>query len=709
MQETTAPGGIPLPGSLPGTEREGLAGYAATSPLPGAAPGAASWAGRLAAWTERHPRVPLLLAAVVALAARVFLVVRTQAMIDGDEALVGIQAERILHGELPTYFYAQPYMGSLEAYLAAALFRVFGPSSWALRAVPILLSLALVYLTWRLARALLSPPDPLPPPERESGDGVASEGRVAGATADADEQASPPHVEPARYGALLAGLAAFVAAAPPLYDAVAELRTWGGQIEIYVVTLALLLCTVELARRLRAGAGAFELARRWAVLGFFAGLGIWINPLVSYALAACALWLLPPLIERVAPGTWRRALARVARVANMGDRGRARGERGRVQHAPTSDADEPSPPVVGADTSRPRRTGLVSLLALLPGLVIGGLPAWLYALAHGGENLLIYVSQPSVSPTVSGAAQHGRLFLGAAITARYFSCVAPRALDGALPAEPLALLPLRVVLLLPPVVGILCAAWLVRARRASPLRAGLPLLYAGVVTAVFCLGTSAWASTKPCQRDWAGRYAVPLALVEPFLLLALFAAPAAWSALRVRCSRPALTPRALRLGWTLALATLLVGGAVQLGTYATADPTATFQSPYYPRVPGDMRPLLAYLDEHHITAAWCNHWVGNIVTFETDGRTTCADYYDQVALGGLWRPPGTLETVSATDRPSFILIGQGARPLLAQELDAQGIPYTLAYLPAANVTVITPARTVDPATVIPGLAVDYPY
>jgi hypothetical protein len=30
-------------------------------------------------------------------------------------------------------------------------------------------------------------------------------------------------------------------------------------------------------------------------------------------------------------------------------------------------------------------------------------------------------------------------------------------------------------------------------------------------------------------------------------------------------------------------------------------------------------------------------------------------------------------------------------------------------LPAANVTVITPARTVDPATVIPGLAEDYAY
>ncbi|MGZ3638771.1 MAG: hypothetical protein ACXVCX_13145, partial [Ktedonobacterales bacterium] len=164
------------------------------------------WADRLAAWAARHPRAPLALAIALTLLVRVALVIRTHAMIDGDEALLGIQAERILHGQYPTYFYLQPYMGSLEAYLAAALFAVFGPSSWALRAVPILLSPLLVYLTWRLAYALL-PRD-------------------------------------ARTTPLLAGLAALLAAVPPLYDTVAELRSWGGQIEVYIITLALLLVTV---------------------------------------------------------------------------------------------------------------------------------------------------------------------------------------------------------------------------------------------------------------------------------------------------------------------------------------------------------------------------------------------------------------------------------------------------------------------------------
>ncbi|HLJ80822.1 MAG TPA: hypothetical protein VKT52_05000, partial [Ktedonobacterales bacterium] len=84
-----------------------------------------------------------------------------------------------------------------------------------------------------------------------------------------------------------------------------------------------------------------------------------------------------------------------------------------------------------------------------------------------------------------------------------------------------------------------------------------------------------------------------------------------------------------------------------------------------------------------------------------------ADYYDEVYSGGLHRPPGALEAVSAANAPSFILALVDPHPLLAQELDQQGIPYTLTMIPASGVTVITPARTVNPATVIPGLGQDY--
>jgi hypothetical protein len=585
--------------------------------------------GRLDAWVDgaaahaaAYPWALPLVAAAASLVARSVLVAHTGAMIDGDEAMVGLQAQGILRGQYPTYFYGQAYMGSLEAYLAAPVVAVLGPTGWALRLVPIALSLLLVYLTWRLARALLPKDHPLT--------------------------------------ALLAGLAALVAAVPPLYDAVAELRAWGGQIEIYVVTLAVLLCVVELADRLRAGAGTAELARRWLVLGFFAGLGIWINPLISYALMAGALWLAPALLARGAPAFAQRLRFGVADT---------RGGTGGVW---------------------------LALLALIPGVAIGGLPVWLYAFQHGGENLLIYVTQPAVDPSSSGAARHGRLFLAAAITAHYFGCVAPSVLDGALPTEPLSELPLRLLLLVPPVLALASGAWLVWRRPAGYARVELPLLFAGVVTAVFCVGTSAWAASKACSLDLAGRYAVPLGLVEPVLLLALLALPAL------------LAGRGLgRLTVGAMVAVLVVAGVLQAGSYALASPSQTFQSPYYHRIPSDTSQLLAYLSAHNIHAAWCNHWLGNIVTYQTGGKTVCADYYDQVYSHGLQRPPGTLETVENADRASFILILTSQRPCLAQELDAQGIEYSVAVLPASGVTVITPTRMVDPATVIPGLGQDY--
>src|SRR5712692_6108621 len=97
---------------------------------------------------------PLLLCLLMALVVRVWLTIHTQGFIDGDEALVGIQATHILHGQFPIYFYNQPYMCSLESYLMALIFAIAGPSVWALRAEPILLSLVLVWLTWKLAAAL---------------------------------------------------------------------------------------------------------------------------------------------------------------------------------------------------------------------------------------------------------------------------------------------------------------------------------------------------------------------------------------------------------------------------------------------------------------------------------------------------------------------------------------------------------------------------
>ena len=94
---------------------------------------------------------------LISLLVRIWLVIHTHGVIEGDEALVGIQAQHILQGERPVYFYAQPYMGSLEAYLMAILFAIAGSSVWTMRAEPILLSLLLVWLTWGMASAVAKP------------------------------------------------------------------------------------------------------------------------------------------------------------------------------------------------------------------------------------------------------------------------------------------------------------------------------------------------------------------------------------------------------------------------------------------------------------------------------------------------------------------------------------------------------------------------
>jgi hypothetical protein len=69
---------------------------------------------------------------------------------NADESTMGIMAMHILSkGEHPIFFYGQHYMGTLEAYLGAAFFSVFGTSVFALRLGPVLffaLFLANMYL-----------------------------------------------------------------------------------------------------------------------------------------------------------------------------------------------------------------------------------------------------------------------------------------------------------------------------------------------------------------------------------------------------------------------------------------------------------------------------------------------------------------------------------------------------------------------------------
>lgn len=78
---------------------------------------------------------------------------------NSDEDTIGIMARHIAYrGEHPTFFYGQNYMGSLEAYLGAGFFHLFGSSVFSLRLGLILLFALFLLSTYLLASLLYSKP-----------------------------------------------------------------------------------------------------------------------------------------------------------------------------------------------------------------------------------------------------------------------------------------------------------------------------------------------------------------------------------------------------------------------------------------------------------------------------------------------------------------------------------------------------------------------
>ncbi|MDD2943757.1 MAG: hypothetical protein PHC51_12425 [bacterium] len=97
----------------------------------------------------------LVLWVLLALVSRLALLIVTDWVIDSDEAIVGLMGKHIAEGRgWPIFYYGQPYMGSIESTLAALVFLFTGPCNIALKAVPLVFSIALVPLAFFLARRL---------------------------------------------------------------------------------------------------------------------------------------------------------------------------------------------------------------------------------------------------------------------------------------------------------------------------------------------------------------------------------------------------------------------------------------------------------------------------------------------------------------------------------------------------------------------------
>lgn len=105
---------------------------------------------RLSAWIRSHSG--LWLAISLALALKLALQLSGVITFNSDEGVMTIMSRHILRGELPVFHYGQSYMGTVENFLMALMFRLFGESVFTARiGVIVLYAVCVVGTTYLLA------------------------------------------------------------------------------------------------------------------------------------------------------------------------------------------------------------------------------------------------------------------------------------------------------------------------------------------------------------------------------------------------------------------------------------------------------------------------------------------------------------------------------------------------------------------------------
>lgn len=112
--------------------------------------GATGGLGRIA---NRAALVLLALAVVY----RVILTLRGWPMVESDEAIIGLMARHILHGQFDYWFWGQQYMGAFQAYVVALFFAAFGSSTLVLRLAILLFTIGFLAAMYVLGRAAYGP------------------------------------------------------------------------------------------------------------------------------------------------------------------------------------------------------------------------------------------------------------------------------------------------------------------------------------------------------------------------------------------------------------------------------------------------------------------------------------------------------------------------------------------------------------------------
>ena len=192
----------------------------------------------------------LVIVLLIAFIGRAVLLASDTVSFHSDEAVVALMARHILQGERPVFFYGQAYMGSLDAWLVAVGFSLFGESVLTIRLVQSALYLLIVassyWVAWRLSRRVL-----------------------------------------------IATIAALVIALPSVLLAVYTTATLGGYNETLLLGNLLLLLGYDVTHEHRRSWW------RWAALGLAAGVGWWSNGLIVAFALPVGLLLLVDLVRQV--------------------------------------------------------------------------------------------------------------------------------------------------------------------------------------------------------------------------------------------------------------------------------------------------------------------------------------------------------------------------------------------------------------------------
>ena len=199
------------------------------------------------------PLVPLLIILAAAAGWKILLLTMNAFPFNADEAVVGLMARHILQGERPIFFYGQAYMGSLDAFLVAGGFILFGQQVWVIRLVQMILYLGLIISTIALAGEIFK---------------NWKIGLIAGA----------------------------LLVVPTVNMTLYTTASLGGYGEALLIGNIILLLALRIANR-DSGPAGLSVGLLWALWGLLAGMGLWANGLTLIYTAPTAVLLLVQAIR----------------------------------------------------------------------------------------------------------------------------------------------------------------------------------------------------------------------------------------------------------------------------------------------------------------------------------------------------------------------------------------------------------------------------